>query len=299
MACSGPVIRAVTFPGQGSQQPGAGAPWRERPQWRLVEEGSAVLNRDLAALLLDTPAPQLRGPWEAQVSTYLVSMLCWDAYEGPAPVAFAGHSLGEWTALAASGAVSFAAGLRLVGARGAAMADAAAARPGSMAALVGVADDAVEDACAAAADVWPANFNAEGQVVVSGEPGHFAAVGAACGARRVLPIPVGGAYHTPWMEPARQPLASALAADPPGFAKIPIWSNVDAAPHTEDLADRLLAQLTAPVRWRHTVHGLVEGGVDEFVELGPGAVLTNLAKRNAPNAVRRSAATPTELRDLA
>jgi [acyl-carrier-protein] S-malonyltransferase len=289
----------VTFPGQGSQQPGAGAPWRASPQWRLVEQGSAVLDRDLVALLLDTPAEQLRQPWEAQVSTYLVSMLCWDAYAGPEPAALAGHSLGEWTALAASGAVSFAGGLRLVGARGAAMADAAAARPGGMAALVGASDEAVARACAAAEQVWPANFNADGQVVVSGEPSHFAEVGEACGARRVLPLPVGGAYHTPWMEPARAALAAALDADPPGRANIPIWSNVDAAAHADGFAERLLTQLTAPVRWRQTVEGLLAAGVDDFVELGPGAVLTNLAKRNAPTAARRSAASPEDLREIA
>lgn len=289
---------AVTFPGQGSQQPGAGAPWRETPEWQLVELGSATLGRDLAGLLLDTPAERLQQPWEAQVSTYLVSMMCWQAWSqvrAAAPVALAGHSLGEWTALAASGAVSFEAGLLLVSARGEAMAAAAAGRPGGMSALLGAADEAVERACIQVPDVWPANYNADGQVVISGDPAGFPQVGQSAGARRVLPIPVGGAYHTPWMEPAREPLAAALAAHPPGRAAVPVWSNVDAAEHTDGFTDRLLAQLTAPVRWRQTVAGLLAAGVEEFVELGPGSVLTNLAKRNAPGARRRAAATPEEL----
>ena len=288
---------AVTFPGQGSQQPGAGAPWQHTEGWGLVEEGSSALGRDLAALLLDTPADELRRPWEAQVSTYLVSMLTWGAWwpGGDAPVALAGHSLGEWTALAASGAVSFAAGLRLVSARGTAMAAAAQARPGTMAALLGAADAEVEAACAAAVDVWPANYNGAGQVVISGDGGAFAQVADAAGARRVLPLPVGGAYHTPFMESARAPLAAALAADPPGVAAIPIWSNVDAAPHIDGFTDRLLAQLTAPVRWRQTVEGLVAAGVDELLELGPGTVLTGLARRLAPSARLRHLANPEEL----
>jgi [acyl-carrier-protein] S-malonyltransferase len=288
----------VTFPGQGSQQPGAGAAWQQTPQWALVEQGSDTLGRDISKLLLDTPADELKRPWEAQVATYVVSMLVWDAWRQagkPAPAALAGHSLGEWTALAAGGAVDFATGLRLVAARGAAMADAALARPGTMAALMGAQDDAVERACADAEAVWPANFNAAGQVVISGDPAGFEQVGAAAGARRVVPIPVGGAYHTPFMAPAREALTAALAQYVPGAASVPIWSNVDALPHTDGFAERLAAQLTSPVRWRQTVTGLVAAGADHFVELGPGTVLTNLAKRNAPDATLTSVATPQEL----
>jgi [acyl-carrier-protein] S-malonyltransferase len=295
VAGSGAVTVVVTFPGQGSQQPGAGAPWRDTPQWALVVAGSEALGRDLATLLLETPADELKRPWEAQVATYLVSMLVWDAWRSagnPMPAALAGHSLGEWTALAASGAVDVNTGLRLVSARGTAMAEAAAARPGGMAALMGAEDDAVERACADAEAVWPANFNAAGQVVVSGDPAGFEAVGAAAAARRVVTIPVGGAYHTPFMAPARAALTQSLAADTPGTASVPIWSNVDAAPHTDGFADILAAQLTSPVRWRQTVAGLVEGGADTFIELGPGTVLTNLAKRNAPGTTLISISTP-------
>ncbi|HVV29772.1 MAG TPA: ACP S-malonyltransferase [Mycobacteriales bacterium] len=292
------MTTVVTFPGQGSQQPGAGAAWQQTPQWALVEQGSDTLGRDISKLLLDTPADELKRPWEAQVATYVVSMLVWDAWRQagkPAPAALAGHSLGEWTALAAGGAVDFATGLRLVAARGAAMADAALARPGTMAALMGAQDDAVERACADAEAVWPANFNAAGQVVISGDPAGFEQVGAAAGARRVVPIPVGGAYHTPFMAPAREALTAALAQYVPGAASVPIWSNVDALPHTDGFAERLAAQLTSPVRWRQTVTGLVAAGADHFVELGPGTVLTNLAKRNAPDATLTSVATPQEL----
>lgn len=289
------MTTVVTFPGQGSQQPGAGACWRDTPQWELIERGSAALDRDLAAVLLDTPAEELRRPWEAQVSTYLVSMLVWEAWlaAGRArPDALAGHSLGEWTALAASGAVDFETGLRLVSARGTAMADAAAKRPGTMAAVMGAEDDAVTAACEGATDVWPANFNAAGQVVISGDPAGFEAVGAAARARRVVPIPVGGAYHTPFMAPARAALTEALARHVPGTATTPIWSNVDAAPHTDAFAEILAAQLTSPVRWRQTVEGLVARGASSFVELGPGTVLTNLAKRNAPEATLLAVASP-------
>lgn len=289
----------VTFPGQGSQQPGAGTPWRRTSQWHLVEAGSEALGRDLAQLLLDTPAEELKRPWEAQVATYLVSMLVWDAWRAtgnPMPDALAGHSLGEWSALAASGAVDVNTGLRLVSARGAAMAAAAAEHPGGMAAVMGAEDDAVERACAAAEAVWPANFNAAGQVVISGDPAGFEAVGAAAGARRVVPIPVGGAYHTPFMEPAREALTDSLARERPGAATVPIWSNVDAQPHTDGFAQTLALQLTSPVRWRQSVAGLVAQGADTFLELGPGTVLTNLAKRNAPGATLVAISTPEGLR---
>ena len=244
-------VLVVTFPGQGSQQPGAGAPWQSTPQWDMVSEGSRALGCDLAALLLTTPAETLRRPWEAQVATYLVSMMVWDAWAtareeagASPPLGLAGHSLGEWTALAASGAVTFVTGLRLVSARGTAMAAAAAARPGGMAAVMGAEDAAVETACATADAVWPANFNAPGQVVVSGDPAGFDAVGTAAGARRVVPIPVGGAYHTPFMAPARAALEDSLAVHSPGRATIPIWSNVDARGHVDGFAERLAAQLT-------------------------------------------------------
>lgn len=292
------IANVITFPGQGSQQPGAGAPWKQTPQWDFVERGSAALDRDLSALLLDTPADELKRPWEAQVATYLVSMLVWDAWQvagRPRPDALAGHSLGEWTALAASGAVDFETGLRLVSARGTAMAAAAAERPGTMAAVMGADDDAVEKACAAAESVWPANFNAPGQVVISGDPAGFEAVGTAAGARRVVPIPVGGAYHTPFMAPAREALTAALAEHRPGTAQIPVWSNVDAAPHTDGFADILAAQLTSPVRWRQTVEALVAQGATSFAELGPGTVLTNLAKRNAPGATLTAVSAPEDL----
>ena len=204
---------AFTFPGQGSQRSGMGHAWVDHPSWEVAGEASEIAGRDLTALLLDAPMEELTRTANAQLATFVMSLVVLDAVErlGLTPGACAGHSLGEYTALVASGALSLADGTSLVIERGDAMQEAADARPGTMAALIGIADDDAEAACQRAeSDVWVANYNAPGQVVIAGtEEGIALATGHAkeLGARKVLPIPVSGAFHTPMMLPARTRLA--------------------------------------------------------------------------------------------
>jgi [acyl-carrier-protein] S-malonyltransferase len=213
----------------------------------------------------------------------------------------AGHSLGEYSALTAVGALRLEDGVRLVTERGAAMQDAADARPGTMAAVLGADDDVVAEACErAAGDVWVANSNGAGQVVIAGDPDAIAAAGTIAkelGARKVLPLPVGGAFHTPFMAPASARLGVALAATTFADAEVPVVANVDALPHqhADQWAGLLDAQLTSPVRWRQSVERMVGDGVTAFLELGPGAVLTGMAKRSAPGAAASAAAEPAAL----
>ncbi len=213
----------------------------------------------------------------------------------------AGHSLGEYTALTATGALTLADGVRLVTERGAAMQAAADARPGTMAAVLGADDEAVDQACAQTdGDVWVANTNGAGQVVIAGDPEAIETAGRRAkdlGARKVLPLPVGGAFHTPFMAPAAERLRAALDACVIGNSDVPVVANVDALPrqHGDQWADLLHAQLTAPVRWRQSVERMVADGVTTFLELGPGSVLTGMAKRSAPTATAVAAGEPSAL----
>jgi [acyl-carrier-protein] S-malonyltransferase len=294
---------AFTFPGQGSQQPGMGAPWVDHPSWALVERASAASGRDVATLLLDADADELRRTENAQLSTYVLSLVVHDAVAalGVRCHVAAGHSLGEYSALTATGALAVEDGVRLVAERGGAMQAAADARPGTMAAVLGADDDVVAEACATAdGDVWVANTNGAGQVVIAGDPdaiAEAAAIAKELGARKVMPLPVGGAFHTPFMASAADRLQAALAATRFENASVPIVANVDALPHqhADQWADLLAAQLTAPVRWRQTIERMVADGVTTFLELGPGSVLTGVAKRQAPDGTARSAATPEAL----
>jgi [acyl-carrier-protein] S-malonyltransferase len=298
---------AFTFPGQGSQQPGMGRPWTDHPSWNLVGVASEVSGRDVAALLLDAGAEQLRRTENAQLATFVLSLVVHDAVRrlGVDCTVAAGHSLGEYTALVATGAVALDDGVRLVTARATAMQAAADARTGTMAAVLGADDDVVAEACARApGDVWVANTNGAGQVVIAGDPAAIDAAAALAkegGARKVLPLAVGGAFHTPFMALAADQLRSALDSTPFRDALVPVVANVDALPHqhADQWADILHAQLTAPVRWRQSVERMVADGVTTFLELGPGAVLTGMAKRSAPGATARAAATPDSLDDLA
>ena len=295
------MTAALVFPGQGSQRSAMGAPWVGTPSWSLVDEASEVLGRDVAALLVEADAEQLRATREAQLSTYVLSMVAFAALPSLSVAVVAGHSLGDFTALAAAGVLTFAEGLRLVDARGSAMQAAADARPGTMAAVLGLDDDAVDAVCASVDGAWPANYNAPSHVVVSGTvEGVTAAGGAlkAAGARRVLPLPVGGAFHTPLMEPARAGLDAALAGASFGVAAVPVLSGVTAQEY-DDVRASLSAQLTAPVRWRTTCEALGGYGVDTVVEVGPGGVLTGLVKRSLPGVRPLSVATPDELAALA
>jgi [acyl-carrier-protein] S-malonyltransferase len=297
------VAVALLFPGQGSQRPGMGAPWRDTPGWALVDRASDALGRDLAALLLDADAETLRGTREAQISTYLTSLLALEALRAARPdlrvTQVAGHSLGEVTALVAAGALRPEDGLRVVSERGEAMREAADAQPGTMAAVLGLDDDAVGDVLAGVDGAWPANHNAPSHVVVSGTVAGVDGAGSAlkdAGARRVLPLPVGGAFHTPLMGPARPRLERALRAVRWVDPVLPVLSAVTAAPYGRDWPDLLSRQLTAPVLWRQTMAAL--DGVDAVVEIGPGGVLAGLARRCRPDLPASAVATPADLAAL-
>ena len=297
---------AFTFPGQGSQRPGMGRPWADHESWELVEEASVHAERDVARLLLDADAEELRDTRNAQLTTFVSSLMVLDAAErlGIEPSFCAGHSLGEYTALTATGALSFDDGVRLVCERADAMHQAGLDNPGTMAAVLGLDDDLVEVACRRAdSDVWVANFNAPGQVVIAGSRDGVAAAGAVAkdlGAKKVMPLQVSGAFHTPFMVPARDRLRKAIAEANPRDSEVPVVSNVDARPHDtgEDWSSLLSAQLSSPVRWKHCLLTLADLGVTGFAELGPGGVLTGMAKRTVESARTIAVSTPEELDKL-
>ncbi len=284
---------AVLFPGQGSQSVGMGADvFAARPDL-LGEPANAVLGWSLRTLCLDGPEAELTRTERAQPALFGVAFALWEAFRRRAtepPVAAAGHSLGEYTALAAAGSLSFAEGLRLVAARGEAMAEAADREPSGMAALIGGDEEAAEALCearrAAGGRLWVANLNAPGQIVVAG--GDDDLVWAAdqasdFGIRRVIQLRVAGAFHSPYMEPAAAELASALRhaefADP----EFPVWANATASPHAGDLAVGLQQQLTSPVRFAESLSGIGAAGVSRFVHIGPGDVTAGLVRRSVPD----------------
>jgi [acyl-carrier-protein] S-malonyltransferase len=297
---------AFTFPGQGSQRPGMGRPWADHESWELVEEASEYAERDVARLLLDADADELKDTRNAQLTTFVSSLMVLDAVErlGLEPDFCAGHSLGEYTALTATGTLRFDDGVRLVCERADAMHDACSANPGTMAAVLGLDDDLVEIACRRAdSDVWVANFNAPGQVVIAGSVEGVAAAGVIAkelGGKKVMQLPVSGAFHTAYMAAARDRLRLAIALANPQDADTPVISNVDAQPHGggSEWASLLSAQLTSPVRWKHCLLALEELGVRDYVELGPGGVLTGMAKRTVDAARTISVSTPEELNKL-
>ncbi|CAB4593686.1 unannotated protein [freshwater metagenome] len=297
---------AFTFPGQGSQRPGMGRPWVGHESWELVDEASDVSGRDVSALLLDADAEELKDTRNAQLTTFVSSLMVLDAVErlGIEPSFCAGHSLGEYTALTATGALSFEDGVRLVVERADAMHEAGLASPGTMAAVLGLDDDQVEVACRRAdSDVWVANFNAPGQVVIAGSPEGVAAAGVIAkelGAKKIMPLQVSGAFHTPFMTAARDRLRTAINDAAPRDTEVPVVSNVDALLHAtgEEWSSLLSAQLSNPVRWKHCLLTLAEQGVTGFLELGPGGVLTGMAKRTVDSARTISVATPDELDKL-
>ena len=297
---------AFTFPGQGSQRPGMGRPWAGHDSWELVADASEVAGRDVGRLLLDADAEELKDTRNAQLTTFVSSLMVLDAVErlGIEPSFCAGHSLGEYTALTATGALSFEDGIRLVVERADAMHEAGNANPGTMAAVLGLDDDQVEVACRLAdMDVWVANFNAPGQVVIAGSPDGVEKAGTHAkelGAKRVMALQVSGAFHTPFMTAARDRLRAAIASASPRDTEVPVVSNVDALAHDkgEEWSSLLSAQLSSPVRWKHCLLSLADAGVTGFVELGPGGVLTGMAKRTLENARTISVATPDELDKL-
>lgn len=300
---------AFTFPGQGSQKPAMGAPWRDHPSWALVHAASEHSGRDVAELLLDADAEELKETHNAQLSTFVMSMLVLDAVRRAHVGAshLAGHSLGEYSALVAGGVLDFATGVRLVNERGQAMRQATLERTGTMAAVLGLDDTLVEAACAEARagglEVWLANANADGQAVIAGSADGIDAAGAAAkarGAKRIMAVAVTGAFHTPFMAPAQARLDAALAAAAFANAVVPIAANVDAALHQAgpQWPDLLSRQLCNPVRWRQSLATLRTAGVSVLVELGPGTNLTGMAKRTIPDVRLFSAATPQEVQTL-
>lgn len=283
-----------------------GRPWVDHESWELVNEASDIAGRDVGRLLLEADAEELKDTRNAQLTTYVSSLMVLDAVErlGIEPSFCAGHSLGEYTALTATGALAFEEGVALVSERAAAMHEAGTASPGTMAAVLGLDDEDVEVACRRAdADVWVANFNAPGQVVIAGSPAgvEAAAVHAKeLGVKKVMPLQVSGAFHTPYMTAARDRLRIAIAGANIRDTEVAVISNVDALPHAaaEEWSSLLSAQLSSPVRWKHSLLTMGEAGVTGFVELGPGGVLTGMAKRTVDTARTISVATPDELDKL-
>lgn len=296
-------LLALVFPGQGSQRAGMGAPWRDHPSWWVVDRLGAASGRDVAGLLLDADAETLRQTRNAQPATFALSLVILDAARQAglldAPVAaVAGHSLGEYSALVAAGALEQEEAARLVAERGEAMQAAAEAAPGTMAAVLGLEPELVAAACKDVDDVWVANDNAPGQVVVAGTAAGIEAASARAkdlGAKRVLPLPVGGAFHSPLMGGAQERLEQALAGAAFGAATTPVVANVDAAPHLDGFPALLGAQLAAPVRWRESLLTMRSLGAAVFVELGPGAELSGMVKRTLDGAERVTVNTPDDL----
>ena len=299
-------VLVFTFPGQGSQRAGMGEPWVDHPSWEVVEEASAAADRDLSHLLLHAPIEELTQTENAQLATTVLSLVVLDAVEriGLTPAACAGHSLGEYTALVASGSLGFDHGIQLVVARGEAMARAGEEAPGTMAALLGIADDDAEAACMRAeGDVWVANYNAPGQVVIAGTAEAVARAGELAkglGAKRVMPIQVSGAFHTPLMQGARADLRKALAGVTFLTPEVRVVANVDAHVHDDpaDWPGLLSAQLCSPVRWRQTLETFAGLGLTSLVELGPGGVLSGLAKRSLPEIQSLAVSKPEDLDTL-
>jgi len=299
-------LLAFIFPGQGSQRPGMGRPWLDHESWDLVDEASSISGRDIGRLLLDADADELKDTRNAQLTTFVISLMVLDAVErlGVEPSICAGHSLGEYTALTANGALGFDDGVRLVLERGEAMHVAGQAAPGVMSAVLGLDDDLVEVACRRADDsVWVANFNAPGQVVIAGSPSGVEKATAHAkelGAKKVMSLPVSGAFHTPMMNAARDRLRVALAEANPRDSDVPIVSNVDALVHQrgDEWASLLSAQLCSPVRWRQVLLELQRQSIAGYVELGPGGVLSGMVKRTIAGARVLSVSTPDELDSL-
>jgi [acyl-carrier-protein] S-malonyltransferase len=294
---------AVVFPGQGTQQPGMGSAWRDHPSWVVVEQAEAALGEPLAHLVTDAPAETLARTREAQLAVLLTSLVVWSALEPlpDAPVAFAGHSLGQVTALIAAGVLPLEPGVRFAARRAELTQAAADAHPGRMAALLGATPEQAADACTAATDAcWVANDNAPGQVVIAGTPDGVAAASARAqeiGVRRVTALNVGGAFHTPLMDDATVGLRTEVADLAFGAPSAPVVSNDDASAYADGdgWRDRLPRHVSVPVRWRSTMDTLVALGVDTFLEVGHGSMLAALAKRGAPSVTVRNIAVPEDI----
>jgi len=280
---------AILFPGQGSQYVGMGKDWYEGdPEARELFDGAnEILGIDLRKICFDGPEEELRQTRNTQPAIFIHGVLVAKLTHHLDASAAAGHSLGEYTALVAAGAMGFEDGLRLVRLRGELMQEAGETRKGTMAAIVGLPVADLEDVCreaSASGIVRPANFNSPGQIVVSGEVGgvrRAMELAKQRGAKLAKELVVSGAFHSPLMESARHGLKDALEKATIRDAAIPVYANVTAEPVREGSAirDLLFRQLTSPVRWEQTIENMVRDGMDTFCEMGPGKVLQGLVKR--------------------
>lgn len=279
-------MKVFVFPGQGSQFPGMGKELYDNSEVakELFEKANEILGFRITDIMFEGTAEQLRQTNVTQPAVFLHSVVLAKVL-GITPDAVAGHSLGEFSALVASGALTFEDGLTLVAKRAAAMQSACQAEEGSMAAVLALDDETIERVCEQCDGVVvAANYNCPGQVVISGAA---EAVKVACkemkaaGAKRALPLPVGGAFHSPLMESARVELEKAISEAEFSTPLCPIYQNVDAKPYTdpEQIKKNLIAQLTAPVRWRQSVEQMIEDGATSFTEVGCGTVLQGLISK--------------------
>ncbi len=281
-------MKAYVFPGQGAQFPGMGKDlYENNPEARaLFDRANEILGFNITELMFNGTDEDLRQTAVTQPAVFLHSVILGKAVcQEAMPDMVAGHSLGEFSALVACGALTFDDALRLVSERAKAMQAACELKPSTMAAIIALPDATVEEVCAAQEGVVVcANYNCPGQLVISGEMDAIAAAceaAKAAGAKRALPLKVGGAFHSPLMEPARERLAAAIEATEFHTPTCPIYQNVDAQPHTDpaEIKANLIAQLTAPVRWTQTVLNMVANGCTEVTEIGPGKVLQGLVAK--------------------
>jgi [acyl-carrier-protein] S-malonyltransferase len=294
------VVFAVVFPGQGTQVPEMGAPWQDHPAWSVVERAEAAFGEPLADLLLTAPAEQLARTRDAQLAVLLTSLVVWKAVHAdlPKPVAFAGHSLGQVTALIAAGVLPLDDGIRFAARRAELTQAAADAHPGKMAALLGATIEQAEGACAAAPDAcWVANDNAPGQVVIAGTADGVETASARAkelGVKRATMLNVGGAFHTPLMRSAADALPAELESVPLNAPTVPVVSNLDARAYddADGWRERSSEHVATPVRWRTSVETIVGLGATTLLEVGHGTMLAGLAKRTVPDVPVIGLATP-------
>lgn len=280
-------MKAYVFPGQGAQFPGMGKDLYDNSDKarELFDKANEILGFRITDLMFAGTDEDLRQTKVTQPAIFLHSVILANSIENFAPEMVAGHSLGEFSALVANKALSFEDGLVLVSKRAMAMQKACEAEPSTMAAILGLDDSLVEEVCAGISEiVVPANYNSPGQIVISGSvKGIEEAISRLTGkgAKRALKLSVGGAFHSPLMEPARMELAEAIANTNFAQPVCPVYQNVNAMPSVspDEIRKNLIAQLTAPVRWTQTVVNMIAGGASSFTEVGPGTVLQGLIKK--------------------
>jgi len=280
-------MKAYVFPGQGAQYPGMGKDLYENSAEAkiLFDKANEILGFDITDIMFNGTVDDLKQTKVTQPAIFLHSVLLAKTINGFAPAMVAGHSMGEFSALVANKTLTFEDGLKLVFKRAMAMQKACKIEPSTMAAIVGLDDETVEEVCASINEtVVPANYNCPGQLVISGSE---AGIEKACalltekGAKRALKLMVGGAFHSPFMEPAREELAEAINTTTFSKPICPVYQNVNAQPVScpEEIKKNLIAQLTAPVKWTQTVKNMIADGAVSFTEIGPGKVLQGLIKK--------------------